>query len=48
VPCGSLAVGVPATVRPLRMNPHWVDYAVRTYLQLSERHRSELRRLDRS
>lgn len=46
VPSGALAVGVPARVRPLRMDPDWVDYALRTYVDLSERHRTQLRRLD--
>jgi carbonic anhydrase/acetyltransferase-like protein (isoleucine patch superfamily) len=46
VPSGSLAVGVPARIRPLRMDLGWIEYAVRTYLDVSERHRTQLRRLD--
>ena len=48
VPAGALAVGVPAAIREeagLRQQP-WIKYAVQTYLDLAERHRSGLRRLD--
>lgn len=47
VPPGSMALGVPAKVRPLAMDMKWIDYAVQTYLELSARHRKELRRIDR-
>lgn len=46
VPADSMAVGVPAKVRPRGMDIRWIDYAVRTYLELSDRHRKQLRRLD--
>lgn len=47
VPPGSMALGVPVKVRPLAMDMKWIDYAVQTYLELSARHRKELRRIDR-
>jgi carbonic anhydrase/acetyltransferase-like protein (isoleucine patch superfamily) len=49
VPAGALAIGVPATIRAdagLRQQS-WIKYAVQTYLDLAERHRTGLRRLDR-
>ncbi len=49
VPAGALAVGVPASIRAdagLRQQS-WIKYAVQTYLDLAERHRTGLRRLDR-
>lgn len=46
VPPDSMALGVPAKVRPRSMDIGWIDYAVRTYLELATRHRKELRRLD--
>ena len=49
VPAGSLAIGVPATIRPdagLRQRS-WIKHAVQDYLDLAERHRTGLRRLDR-
>lgn len=49
VPAGALAIGVPATIRPdagLRQRS-WIKNAVQDYLDLAERHRSGLRRLDR-
>jgi carbonic anhydrase/acetyltransferase-like protein (isoleucine patch superfamily) len=45
VPSGALAVGVPARVRPLAMDPDWVDGAAAVYLELSQRHRAQLRRI---
>jgi carbonic anhydrase/acetyltransferase-like protein (isoleucine patch superfamily) len=48
VPAGALAIGVPAAIREeagLRQQP-WIKYAVQAYLDLAERHRSGLRRLD--
>lgn len=48
VPAGALAIGVPAVIREeagLRQQS-WLKYAVQTYLDLAERHRSGLRRLD--
>jgi carbonic anhydrase/acetyltransferase-like protein (isoleucine patch superfamily) len=49
VPAGALAIGVPATIRPDagRRQQSWIKYAVQTYLDLAERHRTGLRRLDR-
>ena len=49
VPAGALAIGVPATIRPdagLRQRS-WIKNAVQDYLDLAERHRTGLRRLDR-
>ena len=49
VPAGALAIGVPATIRPdagLRQRS-WIKHAVQDYLDLAERHRTGLRRLDR-
>ena len=48
VPAGALAIGVPASIRAeagLRQQA-WIKYAVQTYLDLAERHRTGLRRLD--
>jgi carbonic anhydrase/acetyltransferase-like protein (isoleucine patch superfamily) len=48
VPAGALAVGVPAVVRAeagLRQQA-WIKDAVHTYLDLAERHRTGLRRID--
>ena len=48
VPAGALAIGVPASIRAeagLRQQS-WIKYAVQTYLDLAERHRTGLRRLD--
>lgn len=47
VPAGALAVGVPVKLKTQNMDPKWLDYAVQTYLDLSARHRAELRRIDR-
>lgn len=46
VPADSLAVGVPVQIKSQRMDPKWIDYAVQAYLELSARHRKELRRID--
>ena len=49
VPAGALAIGVPASIRPdagLRQQA-WIKHAVQAYLDLAERHRTGLRRLDR-
>lgn len=48
VPAGALAVGVPARVREAagEAQREWIKEAVQTYLDLAERHRSGLRRLD--
>jgi len=48
VPAGALAVGVPAAIRTeagLRQQD-WIKDAVQTYLDLAERHRTGLRRID--
>jgi carbonic anhydrase/acetyltransferase-like protein (isoleucine patch superfamily) len=48
IPAGALAVGVPAVVRAeagLRQQA-WLKDAVQTYLDLAERHRTGLRRID--
>jgi carbonic anhydrase/acetyltransferase-like protein (isoleucine patch superfamily) len=48
VPAGALAVGVPAVIRTgagLRQQA-WIKDAVQTYLDLAERHRTGLRRID--
>ena len=48
VPAGALALGVPARIREEagQAQQEWIKYAVQTYLDLAERHRSGLRRLD--
>lgn len=48
VPAGTLALGVPARIRGEagQAQREWIKYAVQTYLDLAERHRSGLRRLD--
>lgn len=48
VPAGALAVGVPAKIREGGglSQADWIRKAVTTYLDLAERHRSGLRRLD--
>ncbi len=48
VPAGALALGVPARIRAGagQAQQEWIKYAVQTYLDLAERHRSGLRRLD--
>jgi carbonic anhydrase/acetyltransferase-like protein (isoleucine patch superfamily) len=48
VPAGALALGVPAAIRTeagLRQQD-WIKDAVQTYLDLAERHRTGLRRID--
>jgi carbonic anhydrase/acetyltransferase-like protein (isoleucine patch superfamily) len=48
VPAGALAVGIPAAIRTeagLRQQD-WIKDAVQTYLDLAERHRTGLRRID--
>lgn len=46
VPPGTMALGVPARLRPLTMDPNWLDYAIQTYLDLARLHRTSLRRID--
>ena len=48
VPAGALTLGVPARIREEagQAQQEWIRYAVQTYLDLAERHRSWLRRLD--
>ena len=48
VPAGALALGVPARIREGggQAQQEWIKYAVQAYLDLAERHRSGLRRLD--
>ena len=48
VPAGALALGVPARIRAAagQAQQEWIKYAVLAYLDLAERHRSGLRRLD--
>jgi carbonic anhydrase/acetyltransferase-like protein (isoleucine patch superfamily) len=48
VPPGALALGVPATIRDgsgLRQRD-WIAYAVKTYTDLADQYRADLRRLD--
>lgn len=47
VPAGTMALGVPAKIRGVGIDPKWIDYAVQTYLELAARHRSELRLIQR-
>jgi carbonic anhydrase/acetyltransferase-like protein (isoleucine patch superfamily) len=48
IPPGALAVGVPATIRDGAgaRQQDWIRSAVAIYLDLAERHRTGLRRLD--
>jgi carbonic anhydrase/acetyltransferase-like protein (isoleucine patch superfamily) len=48
IPADALAVGVPATIRDGAgaRQREWIRSAVATYLDLAERHRTGLRRLD--
>jgi carbonic anhydrase/acetyltransferase-like protein (isoleucine patch superfamily) len=49
VPAGALAIGVPASIREEagRRQQSWIKDAVQAYLDLAERYRTGLRRLDR-
>jgi carbonic anhydrase/acetyltransferase-like protein (isoleucine patch superfamily) len=46
IPSGSIALGVPARCRPAPELATWVAGAVRLYVDLGQRYRRELRRLD--
>ncbi|WP_212913924.1 gamma carbonic anhydrase family protein [Streptomyces sp. TS71-3] len=45
VPPGVMALGVPARLREASIDPVWMDYAVRSYVEAGARYRSELRRI---
>lgn len=48
VPPGSMALGVPARIRPVSASDQqrWIDYAVREYIENGRRFRKELRRIE--
>jgi carbonic anhydrase/acetyltransferase-like protein (isoleucine patch superfamily) len=48
VPPGSMALGVPARIRPVsaRARQQWIDYAVREYVENGRRFCKELRRIE--
>jgi carbonic anhydrase/acetyltransferase-like protein (isoleucine patch superfamily) len=46
LPPGSMALGVPARIRPLAREDGWIDAPVRSYVESARRYRKELRRLD--
>jgi carbonic anhydrase/acetyltransferase-like protein (isoleucine patch superfamily) len=48
IPAGSMALGVPARLRPLDpgQQKKWIDYAVREYRDNARRYRRQLRRMD--
>jgi carbonic anhydrase/acetyltransferase-like protein (isoleucine patch superfamily) len=45
VPPGSLVAGVPAVIKRSGVDPGWTEYAVKSYLETSRRHRAGLRRI---
>lgn len=46
VPSGAMALGVPATLRPGRVQPDQVEHPAREYRRNWERYRAELRRIE--
>jgi len=46
VPANAMALGVPARIREVRMDPEWMDFAVKSYVEAGARYRTELRRID--
>ncbi|MEW6475819.1 MAG: gamma carbonic anhydrase family protein [Actinomycetota bacterium] len=46
VPAGSMALGVPARIKPDAVNPEMIANAAAAYLRYCERYRKDLRRLD--
>lgn len=46
VPAHTMALGVPARIREARIDPAWMDFAVKSYVDAGARYRSELRRID--
>ncbi len=46
VPSHTMALGVPAKLRKVGIEPEWIDYAVRSYIDAGARYRRELRRID--
>ncbi|MFF6804840.1 gamma carbonic anhydrase family protein [Streptomyces sp. NPDC012616] len=48
IPPRAMALGVPVRLREGEVDPSWVEYAVRTYVEAGARHRRDLRRIDRS
>jgi carbonic anhydrase/acetyltransferase-like protein (isoleucine patch superfamily) len=47
VPTGTMALGVPARLREAAIDPSFMDYAVKRYVDAGIRYRGELRRIDR-
>ena len=46
VPSHTMALGVPAKLRKVGIEPEWIDYAVRSYIDAGARYRRELGRID--
>jgi len=45
VPAGSMALGVPARIRPLSREDGWIGDSVASYVESARRYRTELRRI---
>ena len=45
VPSGSLAAGVPAAIKRSDVDPTWIEFAVKSYIETARHHRNGLRRL---
>ena len=45
VPAGSLVAGVPAAVKRSDVDPTWIEFAVKSYIETARHHRNGLRRL---
>jgi carbonic anhydrase/acetyltransferase-like protein (isoleucine patch superfamily) len=46
VPAGAMALGVPVKLREGNVDPAWIDFAVKTYVDSARHYRTALRRLD--
>ncbi|MGI3224590.1 gamma carbonic anhydrase family protein [Streptomyces sp. GTA36] len=47
IPPKTMALGVPVRLREKEVDPSWVEYAVRTYVDAAAHYRRDLRRIDR-
>jgi carbonic anhydrase/acetyltransferase-like protein (isoleucine patch superfamily) len=45
VPSGSLVAGVPAAIKRSDVDPTWIEFAVKSYIETARHHRNGLRRL---
>ena len=45
VPARSLVAGVPAAIKRSDVNPTWIEFAVKSYIETARHHRNGLRRL---